>query len=125
MTITQRPSPHGNNRVEILENGRVFVVCPADHAAEAIAHHVNTTARHFGEIADRQQAGDPRLVVTGGHAYSIGSADDYPLGFAGRRWKIRFFDGRVETTVSLWYLGKIPADWRERIVDNAAMKGGF
>jgi hypothetical protein len=125
--ITTAPSPHGMGRVRLFDDGRFFVECHESQAEGAIKHHLDTYARHFGDVYARQQANDPTLVVAINHlgllgAYSIGSLNDYPRGFGGQPWAIHFFDGRLEITRSLWFLGDIPADWQDRIVENATLE---
>ena len=41
------------------------------------------------------------------------------LGHAGRRFWIKFFDGRTITTNNLWSQGDIPEEFREELPDNA------
>ncbi len=126
--ITTEPSPLSNNRVMVFDDGELIGECSDHQAQEFIAHHLNTTARHFGEIYDRQLANDPRLVITM-HlgkltAFSIGSPNDYPRGFGGDTWHIYFDDGRYEICVSLWCMGDVPLDWQDRIVKNARFGHG-
>lgn len=127
--ITTKPSPYGNGRVQVYDDDQFVADCPAEAAERAAQHHIDTHARHFGEIAQRQQDGDPRLVIAM-HlgkltAFSIGSPDDYPRGFGGDTWHITFDDGRTETTCSLWHHGPIPTDWQDRIVKNARFGHGL
>ena len=127
--ITKSPSPYGPDRIQLFDDGKFFVDCPADHEEQATAHHLNTIARHFGEIEQRQQANDPRLVVAMHMgrltAFSIGSPNDYPRGFGGDVWHIYFHDGRYERCCSLWCMGEIPPDWQGRIVANARFGHGL
>ena len=127
--ITTKPSPYGADRVAIYEDDQFVCDCPADHAQQAIAHHHTTIARHFGAIAARQQANDPRLVIAM-HlgkltAFSIGSPHDNPRGFGGDTWHIYFDDGRYEKCVSLWCMGDVPPAWQDRIVKNARFGHGL
>lgn len=46
------------------------------------------------------------------------------LGFGGRRFRIRFNDGRRVTTHNLWFWGEIPADYRAALPDNAVFVAG-
>ena len=41
------------------------------------------------------------------------------LGHAGRRFWIRYFDGKTVTTNNLWYQGEIPEEYRSALPDNA------
>jgi hypothetical protein len=67
------------------------------------------------------EAGDPAVVIVGHTWYRIGK-DVGPLerrGFAGRRFQIRFHDGREVATNDLWFGGPIPPVFRDRLPDNA------
>lgn len=69
-----------------------------------------------------------RAVINGTH-YRIEPerGGGYPTsgagrGFSGRKQVIRFTDGRtppVVTTTNLWYQGKVPQLFRDRLPDNA------
>lgn len=122
-TYTTRPHPWWpETHVEILADGVAVGGTPKDREQEMIAHIETTRARHWGEVLDRQQTLDPHLVIADGHGYTIGNEDDYPKGFGGRRWQVTFYDGREIITTSLWHMGDIPADWRERLPDNAILR---
>lgn len=125
MSITQRPSPHGLGRVRLYDGDHWFVECHESRVQESIQHHIDSHNRHFGGIAEARQSDDPNLVIADGKAYSIGRDTDYPRGFGGQAWSITFFDGRAIDTVSLWFLGEIPADWIDRIPNNATLKAGI
>ena len=43
-------------------------------------------------------------------------------GFDGRKFTIKFFDGREITTTNLWHQGKIPEHFRKALEDNAEFK---
>lgn len=120
--FTTQPSPYGSSRVAIFKDGQFICDTPTDQAAAAIQHHVDTTERHWQAVRARRHGGDARLVITDGHVYSIGSSADYPKGFGGQWWLIQFYDGRSITTDSLWHMGDIPADWRERLPENATLR---
>ncbi len=104
------------------EDGFVCVSVPVGKEEETIAWMIESHQRHYRRIIERKEAHDPRLVVANGRAYSIGSSGDDPKGFGGTRWVIRFHDGREIITDSLWHLGDIPAEWRERLPDNATLR---
>lgn len=65
----------------------------------------------------------PSMFQANGHAYVIGKDADYPKGFSGREWEIRFFDGRVWRTNSLWSNGPVPERFRDRQPDTAELIG--
>ena len=62
-------------------------------------------------------------VVVKGVVYQIGpeSANSGHAfrGHGGRRFKIKFFDGRVIETTNLWVNGDVPPHFRDDIPDNA------
>lgn len=64
-----------------------------------------------------------RQVRVAGKCYYIGaesSEDRSGRGFGGRRFLIRFHDGRGEVvTTNLWHNGEIPLLFRDRLPDNA------
>lgn len=103
----------------IFENGQMLASVPHDKVQEYIAYHERVTERHWSVVAART---DDQLVIARGVAYSIGNPSDNPRGFGGSLWRIRFFDGRDVCCNSLWYLGDIPADWRDKLPDNATLK---
>jgi hypothetical protein len=59
-----------------------------------------------------------RVVVEGQH-YMVAPEDGSFKGFGGRRFHIRFFDGREIDTGNLWHQGIIPVRFREAMPDNA------
>ena len=68
------------------------------------------------------QKDDLRSVrVDGDHFWILPEADGDKVlsGFSGRRYRIRFFDGRIVTTTNLWSQGFIPDRFKERLKDNA------
>lgn len=117
--FTTRPSTIWEGYTDILEDGHVSMSCPAARADENIAYLKESHERHWGGIAART---DDRLVIADdGHAYSIGTEHDYPKGFGGQRWRIRFLDGRLVYTTSLWHMGEVPAEYKERLPVNATL----
>lgn len=70
-----------------------------------------------------QWQADHGAVVVNGHHYQVGPETDLPSrlrGYAGRRFKIRFFDdGRVVETTNLWHQGEVPETHRDQLPDNA------
>jgi hypothetical protein len=120
-TYTIHPDSYGNPlRVDIHRDGRYAGNCPADRAEEFIKESQESTTRHFQSIFDRRF--DPRSVIANGTAYWVGSANDYPKGFGGQRWRITWLDGRSIVIDSLWHGGPIPDEWRERLPDNAILQ---
>lgn len=78
--------------------------------------------RHWENYA---YATDPntrrREVIVAGHHYMVGKGGGG--GFGGRRFEIRFHDGRTVVTNDLWYQGRIPPAWQEQLPDNAEFVG--
>jgi len=65
----------------------------------------------------------PATVVAGGVLYSIrGEKASGPRGFGGRKFVIRFHDGREVTTTNLWSAGAVPTAWVSDFPDNAEFK---
>lgn len=65
---------------------------------------------------------DPRTVRVDGEHYYIGADDEVPSycrGYGGRRFKIRFRDGREVETSNLWCQGTIPPHFLDVLPDNA------
>lgn len=63
-------------------------------------------------------------IVIDGKCYCDGGNVESPspytfLGFAGRKFWIRFFDGKKLTTNNLWYQGEIPDEFRDQLPDTA------
>lgn len=73
----------------------------------------------------RTLAETPGVVTADWHRYEIG--DDRPglsgssRGFGGRRFVVRFDDGRVVETSNLWTQGIVPEWFRDRVTPNAAV----
>lgn len=66
----------------------------------------------------------PSVIINGEH-YIIGDEKPdtraYFRGFSGRKFVIMFNNGEKVTTTNLWYQGKIPEHFRDRMPDNASM----
>lgn len=60
---------------------------------------------------------DPDVAIIDGNHYIIGG--ELNKGFGGRKFTIKFMDGRVVETCDLWHQGKIPESYREVLSDNA------
>ena len=67
--------------------------------------------------------GDPNAVRAEGWHYYIGDESKSSCasfrGFGGRKFVIRFNDGRVVTTTNLWCQGEIPPHFANRLYSNA------
>jgi hypothetical protein len=121
MTIyTTRPDPMWPDIHTAIYKGNQHIgTVPHGKVQEQIDHHERIREKHWSGIAMFK---DDRQVFANGTAYRIGSPDDNPRGFGGSVWLIKFFDGREVRCNSLWCLGDIPADWRDRLPDNATLK---
>lgn len=70
---------------------------------------------------------DMDVVRIAGNHYTI--APDEPkgyrgfTGFGGRRFEIKFSDGRQAVTHNLWHQGHIPQHFKKRLPDNAEFVG--
>jgi len=61
------------------------------------------------------------IIINGEH-YSLGGNDQDPYfmqGHGGRKFTVRFFDGRVITTNNLWHQGSVPEHFRHVLRNNA------
>jgi hypothetical protein len=73
---------------------------------------------------------DPNAVVISGQHYYIGKEEQtlkYEMrGFGGQEFKIKFTAGKrkgqIVTTTNLWFNGKIPEHFRDKLTDNAVFK---
>jgi hypothetical protein len=94
--------------------------CTHCNASEAHWHYkpLCITCQHWLEIVTKQQ----QLVITSGHAYSIGKDTDSPRGFGGTHWRIQFHNGAKTETRSLWHLGRIPARFASLLIENATLE---
>ena len=74
----------------------------------------------------RRKVESGNAVIADGHCYKIGA--DYPRmpasckGFGGRKWHVRFFDGRTVVTDNLWHNGTVPDAFRAQLPDNATLE---
>ncbi len=59
---------------------------------------------------------DRQVIVNGVH-YMLSNSNI--RGFAGAKFKIKFFDGRLIQTNNLWHQGMIPEHFRSVLKDNA------
>ena len=69
---------------------------------------------------------NPRVVRVNGEHYYIGKEsleknnnNKSFNGFGGRKFVVKFFDGRFVKTTNLWHNGKIPKEFRKSLPDNA------
>lgn len=62
----------------------------------------------------------PNSVRVGGVHYFIHEpGSTFTNGFSGRRFNIKFHDGRIVKTNNLWHQGEINKIWKSRLPDNA------
>jgi hypothetical protein len=87
------------------------------------------TCEHFLDTCGKIPHRD-RIIAAGTH-YAAGGETNEPArwrGFGGRRFLIRFNDGRELTTTNLWCQGRIPegliAKYPDRFADNASIVEG-
>jgi len=64
---------------------------------------------------------EPHMVRIEGQHYIIGSEFEDPIncGYGGRKFVIKFKDGRKVVTHNLWHQGTIPDELRNILTDNA------
>ena len=58
-----------------------------------------------------------KQVIVGGTHYMLGNSSI--KGFAGAKFTIKFFSGRIVETSNLWRQGRIPEHFRSALPDNA------
>jgi hypothetical protein len=68
-----------------------------------------------------QYVNDPNSVRVDGTHYFIGAENEPAVfrGFGGRRFHVRFNDGREVITTNLWCQGTIAEEFRSKLPDNA------
>lgn len=101
------------------------VICGKEIAESQFSNAVLCSSecfnKHFWKeiIAEKD-----KYIIVNSECYCDGGNIDNPdrfmfLGFAGRRFWIRFKDGSTLTTNNLWYQGKIPDEFRSELPDTA------
>lgn len=59
-------------------------------------------------------------IINGAHYVLCPHTDiNWPVGSCGRKYRVRFFDGRVVDCDNLWHQGQIPEHFRDIMPDNA------
>ena len=68
----------------------------------------------------------PTTAIIDHRLYTIGPRTEYSRhnGMAGRKFVIKFHDGRIVSTRDLWSSGEILEKYRAEIPDNAEFLGG-
>lgn len=65
------------------------------------------------------------VVTENGRLFGIGSDLDEPRGFGGRHFTIKFYDGTVRETNSLWFRSIVPPEKRHIFKPNATIEGAI
>ena len=75
----------------------------------------------------KRVADDPQVVTPDFTIYRIGNGRGRSdcKGFAGAKWTVTFTDGRVVKTDDLWYQGKAPEWFHDRLTPNAEVVSGW
>lgn len=60
--------------------------------------------------------------VVNGEMFHVGNDTDYVKGFCGTKFCIKFFDGAVIYTNSLWYNGIVPDSFKKSLSDDATLE---
>ena len=87
-----------------------------DLIKHSMCHTCDYWMRRVNMVNSRTQ------VIVKGCMYQVGSEINDPhafQGFGGRKFKIKFFDGRTVETSNLWCNGNIPEHFRDELKDNA------
>lgn len=69
-------------------------------------------------ISEREK----HIIINGDCYYDAGNMPDSYTGFlghSGRKFYIKYFDGRIMSTNNLWYNGTVPEEFRNQLKDNA------
>lgn len=73
-------------------------------------------------ISKAEKRDEPHIVRANGQQYAIHPDSETEKGFAGRKFKIRFNDGREVETHNLWHQGRIPQLWAPVLRNNATLE---
>jgi hypothetical protein len=74
---------------------------------------------HDGVVVTETGRGRERYEFNA--AEPVASRDHGMLGFSGRRWIVRFTDGRTVETNNLWHQGPVPEKFWPRFPVNAVL----
>jgi len=111
-----------HNRLAVKGQLNSSVGAEAEEDADEVWQEKINFLKGFWEEKVTRYANENSVVV-GGNWYSIGAerraGDAEFRGFGGRKWIIKFHDGREVTSTNLWYGGDIPPGVREKLPDNA------
>lgn len=78
------------------------------------------TKDFWDQKLERYKKGDKNIVVCVHHVYYIAEENaSGDRGFDGAVRYIKFFDGRLVRTTNLWYNGKMPEEYYDKMPDNA------
>jgi len=100
------------------------IICGKEIEKSSYYHKVICSSECFGidfwnDWVEKKD--DPRVARIDGTHYYIGNENEKGSfrGFGGRKFKIRFNDGREVITTNLWHQGEISNDFKEKLPDNA------
>jgi len=101
--------------------GQIFHTNYMDEVKEVLLkRNICFTCRFWEEIITRPD--QDKCVRVDGRHYIIGEIsgdENHFKGHGGRKFEVRFFDGRVVSTNNLWHQGKVPEHFKAKIPDNA------
>jgi hypothetical protein len=67
-----------------------------------------------------ERVGGLTQVIVDGSVYQIGREDAVGMrGFDGDKFIIKFKDGRLVHSTNLWFNGRVPKKYKDRLIDNA------
>lgn len=103
----------------VLEKGAIYYSM-GDNTY--VCHNESCLRTSFWDRIKARVKGDTHheYVVADNKVYQIGSDNDSPRGSGGRHYIVRFHDGQIKETNSLWCIGEcIPWNERKYLPDNA------
>ena len=75
------------------------------------------TEQHALDVHERKEHG--YAIIDGAHYVLKPSAKSGFIGFAGRKFIIKFHDGAIVECNNLWHQGKVPQQFEDIMPDNA------
>lgn len=86
-----------------------------------VCHSDRCIKTSFWDRIKANVAGDTRheYAIIDSSIYQIGHDDDNPRGCSGKHYIIRFNDGTIRHTNSLWYISWVPWPQHKWLKDNA------
>jgi len=86
-----------------------------------VCHNINCFNFYFWDNLATRMVNNPyhEYAIINRKVYEIGSDKDDPRGFGGQHFTIKFHDGTVIDTNSIWLRGDLPKRLQHDFPDNA------